>query len=106
MFRRPVRMNTIPVINAGATAPSLDQSGLIEGKTRIVLVDPCLQKDWDSLVMSHPGFSFFHGAAWARVLRDSYRFSPHYLVAARDNRLLGLLPIMEARSPITGCRGV
>ena len=99
-------MNTIPAINAGTTEPSLHQTGFMEGKTRIGLVDPCLQKDWDSLVMSHPGSSFFHGAAWARVLRDSYGFSPRYVVATRDNQLLGLLPIMEARSPITGSRGV
>jgi len=37
---------------------------------------------------------------------DSYGFIPCYLMAKDDRSLLGLLPLMEARSPLLGCRGV
>jgi len=70
------------------------------------LVDPVGESGWDSLLMSHPNFTFFHGNAWAQVLKDAYGFRPCYLLALKDNQLAALLPIMEARSRLRGVRGV
>ena len=42
-------------------------------------VDPSLEIGWDDLVLSHPECTFFHGAAWVKVLKDAYGFTPHYL---------------------------
>jgi Acetyltransferase (GNAT) domain len=48
-----------------------------------------------------PDFSFFHGAAWTKVLVETYRFKPVWQ-AAGDS----LLPLMEVDSWLTGRRGV
>src|SRR3954471_16887342 len=77
-----------------------------ESDVRIEVNDPCVESGWDSLVRSHPGFSFFHGSAWAKVLKDTYGFTPYYFAAVRKDQLLGLLPTMEVRSWLSGIRGV
>ncbi len=74
--------------------------------TQIRLVDSVGESGWDSLLMSHPNSSFFHGNAWAQVLRDAYGFRPCYLVVQQDKHLAALLPVMEARSWLNGVRGV
>ena len=55
---------------------------------------------------AHPGSSFFHGSAWARVLQDTYGHRPFYFCRLVDVRLEELLPVMEVSSPWTGRRGV
>ena len=70
------------------------------------LVNPLSDPDWDRLVLSHPGFNFFHRTAWARVLHQTYRHKPFYLHFCRADELVGLLPVMEVVSPFTGRRGI
>lgn len=62
--------------------------------------------EWDRLVLSHPGASFFHSVAWARVLHDCYGFTPMAYLARRQDCLLGLMPMMETRAGLVGRRGV
>jgi len=50
--------------------------------------------------------SFFQGAAWARVLTETYGYTPVYFQAVRDNRVEAVLPVMEVESRLTGRRGV
>ena len=79
-----------------------------EGAPRLAIrqVDPTDEPGWDALVLSHPDYTFFHSAAWARVLKESYGFNPIYLVFSDDAGVVGILPLMEARSCIRGTRGV
>lgn len=70
------------------------------------MLDPLSHTNWDCLVASHPGATIFHTAAWARVLRETYSYAPLYLAVREGDRLLGLLPIMEVNSTLTGKRGV
>ena len=74
----------------------------IEVKT----LDPFSDSDWDRLVLSHPDCNFFHSAAWAKVLGKTYRHKPIYLHFSHQGELVALVPMMEVRSPFTGCRGV
>ena len=69
-------------------------------------INPLLYPGWDSLVDAHPGSSFFHRAAWARVLHETYGHLPVYFCRFVDGELEELFPIMEVSSPWTGCRGV
>lgn len=55
---------------------------------------------------AHPGSSFFHGAAWARVLHETYGHQPVYFCRFANGRLEELLPVMEVFSPCIGRRGV
>jgi CelD/BcsL family acetyltransferase involved in cellulose biosynthesis len=70
------------------------------------VVNPLEYPNWDTLLSSHRESSFFHGAAWARVLRATYGHRPKYFCEISDGRLQKLLPVMEVSSAITGCRGV
>jgi Acetyltransferase (GNAT) domain len=69
-------------------------------------LNPLENPNWDTLVGSHPNFSFFHGAAWAKVLTDTYHYTPVYFAASENETLKSLLPVMEADSWLTGRRGI
>ena len=69
------------------------------------LVDPLQKPDWDAQLEVHPRASLFHSASWARVLRDTYGYTPLYLVAAKREGSL-VLPLMEVNSRFTGKRGI
>jgi len=69
-------------------------------------VDPLVDPEWDRLVLSHPDASFFHSAAWARVLLKSYGHKPFYACFSNGGEPLALVPMMEVKSPFTGRRGV
>ena len=64
-------------------------------------VNPLEHPDWDATLTRRPGFSFFHGSAWTRVLVETYGFTPVWLVDERS-----LLPLMEVDSWLTGRRGI
>ncbi len=70
------------------------------------IVDPREDPGWNERILSHPGCSFFHSSNWARVLAESYRYTPLYFTIVRDNALLALMPFMEIDSGITGRRAV
>ncbi len=70
-----------------------------------VTINPLQHPEWDSLLAAHPESSFFHSAAWARVLHETYGQRPAYIVRFAGDQL-ELLPIMEVCSLWTGRRGV
>jgi hypothetical protein len=72
----------------------------------VQVVDPLAVPNWDAMVKSLLGHSFFHSSAWARVLVESYRYRPVYFAKFRDEELRALLPVMEIDSWLTGKRGV
>ena len=51
-------------------------------------------------------FSFFHGSAWAKVLAESYGFTPVYFTAGKADEIKSVLPLMEVNSWLTGRRGI
>jgi hypothetical protein len=69
-------------------------------------INPFKTPNWDALVTSLPDFSFFHGAAWARVLAETYGFVPHYFYLGSAGATESLLPVMEVDSWLTGRRGI
>ncbi len=69
-------------------------------------IDPCVGESWDVLALSHPGHTFFHSAAWAKVLCRTYRHRPFYLEVAQSGKRVALLPLMEVNSRFTGRRAV
>ena len=64
-------------------------------------VNPLQQPDWDAPLTRRPDFSFFYGAAWTRVLAETYGYTPTWFVAGN-----ALLPLMEVDSWLTGRRGI
>lgn len=72
----------------------------------VQILDPLRYAGWDSLLAGHAEASFFHMAAWAEVLKQTYGHVPVYFCQFANDRLTGLLPVMEVASPFTGRRGV
>jgi hypothetical protein len=70
------------------------------------LINPLEQENWNNLLISTPGYSFFHTSNWADVLSKSYNYKPFYLCAREENTFISLLPMMEVDSTLTGRRGV
>jgi hypothetical protein len=66
------------------------------------LDDPC----WDAGLATCPGATVFHGTAWARVLQDTYGYTPVYFSLGDPEHRSALLPVMEVNSRLTGRRGV
>jgi CelD/BcsL family acetyltransferase involved in cellulose biosynthesis len=72
---------------------------------RFETLDPARTDRWEELIGGQAR-SFFHNAAWAEVLRDTYGHRPCYIAGWEGNTLVALLPLMEVDSPLTGRRGV
>lgn len=72
----------------------------------ISIVDPTKTENWDELVLSFPSYSFFHSSDWARVLNETYNFTPHYLKVTESGDTKAVLPLMEVDSLFTGRRAV
>ncbi len=70
------------------------------------IINPITYPGWDDLILSNPGYSFFHSSNWARVLHESYRFEPLYFTVIKDNKLSALIPFMEVKNFVTGKKGV
>lgn len=71
-----------------------------------VVSNPSGLKEWDELLCHTAGHSFFHTAAWAKVLQESYRYQPVYFTTWEQVAMKALLPVMEVNSLLTGKRGV
>ena len=69
-------------------------------------INPLETAGWDEQVAALPGATFFHSAAWARVLRETYGYQPLYLAHREAGRIQSLLPLVEVDSWLTGRRGV
>lgn len=68
--------------------------------------NPLEVNGWDELVSEFPEATPFHSVGWLRVLSETYRHQPLYLCQFSGDRLAACLPLAEARSPVTGIRGV
>jgi hypothetical protein len=70
-------------------------------------VNPLDDPKWNETIARFSDASFFHSAAWARVLRDAYGYRPTYFVAKDDHGAITcVVPLMEVNSWLTGRRGL
>jgi CelD/BcsL family acetyltransferase involved in cellulose biosynthesis len=61
--------------------------------------------DWNARLTPSSGESVFNTVEWARVLHETYGYTPCYLTTDEGSRSI-LLPMMEVDSWLTGRRGV
>jgi len=90
-------------LGAAAELPPADVGACSSAVQR---VNPLEEPGWDDKLKSYSSASFFHSTAWARVLQDSYGYSPVYFTLDESGRLACLLAIMEVKSWLTGRRGI
>jgi len=57
---------------------------------------------WDDYVKSHNQGSFFHLSGWQTVLENSFSHNSFYLYAELDDKICGVLPLVEVKSTLFG----
>ncbi|MDH3588942.1 MAG: FemAB family PEP-CTERM system-associated protein [Gammaproteobacteria bacterium] len=70
-----------------------------------VRIRPCTDTDepaWEQFVSSCRQATFFHRYGWKRVISRAFGHTPHYLIAERDNKICGVLPLFHLRSFLFG----
>ena len=58
--------------------------------------------EWDEFVFKHPAGTFFHLAAWRKILERSFGYQPVYLCAREGKRIQGVLPMFLVKSLLFG----
>lgn len=53
---------------------------------------------WDDFVKRHPASTFCHLSGWQRVIEQIWRHKQQSLIAERDGKIVGLLPLFHLRS--------
>jgi len=57
---------------------------------------------WDAFVLESSTGTFFHRYGWRAIFRDIFGLIPHYLIAERDGRIIGVLPLVHQKSLLFG----
>jgi FemAB-related protein (PEP-CTERM system-associated) len=83
---------------------SLQQSGpeADRAATLVRAAQPQDAERWNAFVRQHPEGTFFHLIEWREVLRQAFGHRSHYLLAERDGRVCGVLPLAHVRSRLFG----
>jgi FemAB-related protein (PEP-CTERM system-associated) len=69
---------------------------------RVVPYSPARAAEWDAFVYSSVDGTFFHRAGWHDIFRDVFRLDPQFLLAERDGRIVGVLPLVHQKSLLFG----
>jgi CelD/BcsL family acetyltransferase involved in cellulose biosynthesis len=97
----------LPTISERFGAPAAPSTRRLPSRTwEANVVDPTTDPDWDGLVASHSDSTFFHSAAWTKVLCKTYGHRPTSLLVSKNGAPAALVPLLEINSPFTGRRGV
>jgi hypothetical protein len=70
------------------------------------IVNPFEDSSWDDQLLKLKSSSIFHASPWAKVLSESYKYTPKYFVNYKDDTPNLIWPLMEISSYLTGKRGV
>ena len=57
---------------------------------------------WDAFVTAHPHGTFFHRAAWAKVIDKAFGHRVHYIYVERDGAITGILPLAQVKTLLFG----
>lgn len=70
------------------------------------MLNPLEDSCWDRKVGAFADATNFHSAGWARVLHETYGYTPCFLATPQGEGFDSLLPLMGVSSRLTGQRGV
>jgi FemAB-related protein (PEP-CTERM system-associated) len=57
------------------------------------------QKRWDEFILNHPNASPYHLFAWRKTIAAAYKHKCIYLYAAKNEEILGVLPLVHLHFP-------
>lgn len=69
---------------------------------RVVCLSPGQVREWDAYVHAHAEGTFFHQVGWRNAVWNSFGHCDLYLVAVRDGRIVGGLPLFLVKSRLAG----
>jgi len=69
---------------------------------RLAANDAAAAAAWDAYVLACPQATFFHRAGWLRIMREIFRHDAYFLLARRDGRISGVLPLAHVNSLLFG----
>jgi FemAB-related protein (PEP-CTERM system-associated) len=69
---------------------------------RLRPLDDASAPAWDAFVAARSNGSFFHRAAWARVIEAAFGHRCHYTLAEQDGAIVGVLPLAHVRTRLFG----
>ena len=69
---------------------------------RLRPLDDASAPAWDAFVAAMPGGTFFHRAAWSRVIEKAFGHRCHHTLAEQDGAIVGVLPLAHVRTRLFG----
>jgi hypothetical protein len=69
---------------------------------RLRPLDDAIAPAWDAFVAAMPGGTFFHRAAWSRVIATAFGHRCHYTLAEQDGAIVGVLPLAHVKTALFG----
>lgn len=57
---------------------------------------------WDAYVLQHPDGLAYQLFAWRLAVKKAYGYEAHYLLAEKNHRICGVLPLVDFRIPFFG----
>lgn len=69
---------------------------------RIRALDAASAPAWDAFVRATDNATFFHRAAWERVIREVFGHATHYAMAEQDGAIVGVLPLARMKTLLFG----
>lgn len=60
------------------------------------------QPAWDEFVLNHPEGTFFHLIGWKSVIEATFRHKSYYIIAEKEDAIVGILPSFVVKSPLFG----
>jgi len=70
--------------------------------TSVLHCDHSHQALWDQFVRSHHGTSFYHLFGWKKINEDNFGHKTFYLAAMREQRIVGIFPLVFINSLLFG----
>ena len=69
---------------------------------RIVTLDGTRHDQWQAYVDAHPQRTLFHGLKWKSMLEATFGHEHRYLMALREDQVVGVLPLVGIKSIFFG----
>jgi len=69
-------------------------------KIRLATIQDEVQ--WNDYVANHPNGLAYHQFAWKKAVKDAYGFNDCYLLAEQEDKIIGVLPLIDFKVPLIG----
>ena len=83
------------------TRPSLTEAAQYQIK-RLDAGDSQQAQAWDQFIFAHPCGTFFHRAAWQKVIAEQFGHKTYYFYAEKDGKIEAVLPTANVSSWLFG----